>query len=57
MLEGIRRPPSGRETGGTMPEFSTWEWLWLGLKIGVLAFGPYLLILAGLIWLALRHFG
>lgn len=40
-----------------MPDFSTWEWLWLGLKIGVLAFVPYLLILAGLIWLALRHFG
>lgn len=40
-----------------MPDFSTWGWIWVGIQVFVYAFGPYLLILAGLVWLALRHFG
>lgn len=38
-----------------MPEGTWLEYLWLFLKIGLVAFGPYLLIAAGSIWLLVRH--
>lgn len=40
-----------------MPEGDWFDYLLMFGEALLIAFGPYLLILAGLVWLALRHFG